>query len=420
MTDRDDLKAPRSSGDLRMASPAPGSSGSTATASGAVPSTSEMSGVAKRSQASGSGERARGTSGVATHAEGADASRDRQRTQSRKRWLGNLRFLRQRLLLYVTVAFISVLLNFILPRFMPGDPATQMIRDITNKTGTPPSAYQIQLIKARYGDPDRNVFLQFWDYISQIAQGDLGLSSQYYPIPVVELISRALPWTLYLAVTSTILGWIIGTYLGARLGWKPGRRFDAVLTPLAMFFSSIPAFWLGLLIVWYFAYSNGWFPNQGSYDNALTVDLTNPDFLLSVLQHSVLPFFTLILVGFARWLFSMRNMMITTVNEDYVQLARAKGLRPERVRSRYAARNALLPNFTGLAQSMGGALTAVILAEAVFIYPGIGSLLQGAQTARDYPVLQGVMLMVIFASLTFNFIADSVYVLLDPRTKEAQ
>ncbi len=344
----------------------------------------------------------------------------RSRNKPKRARKGGLTFLFNRLITYLTVAVISVLLNFILPRFMPGDPATEMIREITNKTGAPPSGYQIQLIKARYGDPDRPVLLQFWDYISQLVQGDLGMSAQYYPITVTELIGRSLPWTLWLAVASTVLGWLIGTYLGARLGWKPGRLADTLFTPAAMFFSAIPPFWLGLLIVWYFAYSQGWFPNQGAYDNALPIDLADPSFLLSAAFHSILPFFTLIIVGFAGWMFQMRNMMITTVNEDYVQLARAKGIDTDKVRNRYAARNALLPNFTGLAQSMGGALTAVILAEGVFIYPGIGSLLAGAQAARDYPVMQGVMLMVIFTSLLFNFIADSVYVILDPRTREAK
>lgn len=350
----------------------------------------------------------------------AGSSPERPRSGSRASRLAGLVYLRQRLTMYLIVAFASILVNFILPRFMPGNPATQMIRDITNRTGAPPSGYQMRLIKARYGDPDRSILLQFWDYITQLAQGDLGQSAQYFPISVNELIGRALPWTLYLAIVSTVLGWMVGTYLGARLGWRPGRRLDAILTPVSMFFSSIPAFWLGLLIVWYLAYMNGWFPNQGAYNNSLPKNLLSPDFLLSVLYHGALPFFTLIIVGFARWLFSMRNMMITTVNEDYVQLARAKGLRENRIRNRYAARNALLPNFTGLAQSMGGALTAVILAETVFVYPGIGSLLTGAQAARDYPVMQGVMLMVIFASLLFNFIADSVYVLLDPRTREVR
>lgn len=353
-----------------------------------------------------------------TTASVADEAPPPKRAKQRRAARGSLTYLGKRLLTYVVVGIVSVVLNFILPRFMPGDPATQLITEITNKNGAPPSPFQIQQIKARYGDPDRPVLMQFWDYVSQLLHGDLGRSSQYYPIPVTELIANALPWTLYLALVSTVLGWLIGTYLGSRLGWKPGRLLDSIVTPISMFFSSIPAFWLGLLIVWYFAYDKGWFPNQGAYDNALPINLLSPSFLWSVVLHSVLPMATLVLVGFAGWLFSMRNMMITTVNEDYVQLARAKGLSPGRVRSRYAARNALLPNFTGLAQRIGGSLTAVILAETVFIYPGVGSLLQGAQSARDYPVLQGIMLMVIFMVLLFNFIADSVYVLLDPRTRE--
>ncbi len=356
-------------------------------------------------------------SAVITSAPAQDAAPAPQQKR-RRAAKGSLVFLGKRLFTYVIVGVVSVVLNFALPRFMPGDPATQLITEITNKTGAPPSGFQMQQIRARYGDPDRPLVMQFLDYLNQLIHFDLGRSSQYYPIPVTELVGKALPWTLYLAVGSTILGWIIGTYLGSRLGWKPGRLLDSIVTPLSMFFSSIPAFWLGLLIVWYFAYNKGWFPNQGAYDNSLPIDLTNPAFLWSVVVHSVLPFVTLVLVGFAGWLFSMRNMMITTVNEDYVQLARAKGLSQGRIRNRYAARNALLPNFTGLAQRIGGSLTAVILAETVFIYPGVGSLLSGAQSARDYPVMQGIMLIVIFMVLVFNFIADSVYVLLDPRTRE--
>ncbi|WP_231928253.1 ABC transporter permease [Devriesea agamarum] len=352
-----------------------------------------------------------------------DVPRQTEQTAPRRKGRAShagLRFLFQRLVTYIIVAISAVILNFVLPRFMPGDPATQMIRDIVAKTGAPPSGYQLQLIKARYGDPDRSILLQFWDYIWQLLHFDLGRSVQYYPLTVTELIGKAIPWTFYLAIASTILGWIIGTYLGARLGWRPGRRLDAIVTPASMFFSSIPAFWLGLLIVWFFAYDNGWFPNQGSYDNSIPINLFDPAFLGSVLYHSVLPFATLIIVGFAGWMFSMRNMMITTVNEDYVQLARAKGLTQSRIRNRYAARNALLPNFTGLAQRIGGSLTAVVLAETVFFYPGIGSLLQGAQGARDYPVMQGIMLIFIFMTLFFNFIADSVYVVLDPRTRESR
>ncbi|MCL2793876.1 MAG: ABC transporter permease [Microbacteriaceae bacterium] len=294
-----------------------------------------------------------------------------------------------------------------------------MIQQIIAQTHAQPSPYVRQQIYDRYGDPHQNLFVAFFNYLVQTLHGDFGRSIQYYPLPVSSIISQALPWTLYLALVSTIIGWLIGTYLGARLGWKPGRRLDSILTPFSMFFSSIPAFWLGLLLVWYVSYKNGWMPNEGAYNEALgKPDIFNPIFLLSVVWYSVLPMVTLVIVGFSNWMFTMRNMMITTVNEDYVQLARAKGLRPAAVRNHYAARNALLPNFTGLAQSIGGSLTAVILAESVFIYPGIGTLLSQAQGTRDYPVMQAVMLMIIAFTLVFNFLADSVYVLLDPRTKE--
>ncbi|MGO2775142.1 MAG: ABC transporter permease [Brachybacterium tyrofermentans] len=314
---------------------------------------------------------------------------------------------------------VSLVLNFALPRLMPNDPAQSMIRDIYEKTGQRPSEYQMSIIHNMYGDPDTPVWEQFWNYMVQLAHLDLGRSIMYYPMKVTDLILQALPWTVYLGLVSTLLGWLIGTYLGARLGWKPGRLLDSIITPFAMFFSSIPPFWLGLLAVWYLSYSKGLFPAQGAVNQRMQpASLTNSDWVLSVLYHSVLPLIALTVVGFTSWLFSMRNMMITTVNEDYVHLARAKGLSPERVRNSYAARNALLPNITGLAMSMGGILMAVVLAEAVFIYPGLGGLIGASTAVRDYPLMQALLLIVIVLSLIFNFIADSVYVLLDPRTRE--
>jgi peptide/nickel transport system permease protein len=337
--------------------------------------------------------------------------------RERKADSGGLVYLAKRLATYVVIGIISLIASFVLPRLIPGDPAEQMIQAIVAKTGQLPSPYAIQQIYTRFGDPHENMAVGFLRYCWQTVHGDFGLSIQYYPVPVSDMLAKSLPWTLYLALVSTVLGWLIGTYLGSRLGWKPGGVVDTLLTPLSMFFSSIPAFWLGLLMVWWISYKHGWLPNQGAYNQAIgQPDLTNPVFLMSVGYFSILPLFTLIAVGFAHWMFTMRNMMITTVNEDYVQLARAKGLRQRRVRTMYAARNALLPNFTGLAQSIGGSLTAVILAETVFLYPGVGSVLQAAQTHRDYPVMQAVMLLIILFTLVFNFIADSVYVLLDPRT----
>ncbi|MFC7624281.1 ABC transporter permease [Microlunatus sp. GCM10028923] len=312
-----------------------------------------------------------------------------------------------------------MVLNFMLPRLIPGDPAQQMIQNVTAKTGRPPGPLELQSIFARYGNPEEGLLNQFSRYLGETLQGNLGLSIQYYPVPVVDLVGKAIPWTVYLGLASTVLGWVIGTVAGARLGWRPGGRFDTVLTPVAMFVNNIPPFFLGLLLVWFVAYQHGWLPAAGAYNTELEINLLNPTFLLSVLIYSILPLTTLIIVGFANWMFTMRNMMITTVNEDYVQLARAKGLSPTQVRTRYAARNAILPNFTGLAQAIGFTLTSVVLAESVFVYPGVGGLLGAANTERDYPVIQGIMLIIIAITLVFNFLADSVYTLLDPRIQES-
>ena len=335
------------------------------------------------------------------------------------RWVKDLVFLGKRLLVYLMVGIISVILNFTFPRLMPNNPAESMIRDIFEKTGQRPSDFQIAQIYSMYGDPNTPLPVQFWNYITQLLRGDLGLSIMYYPMKVTDLIGQALPWTLWLALTSTLLGWIIGTILGARLGWQPGGRFDSFITPITMFFASIPAFWLGLVAVWQLSYIRGWFPAQGAVNQRIQPQsITNPEFIGSVLLHSALPLGVLIIVGFTGWMLSMRNMMITTVNEDYVHLARAKGLKPGVVRSKYAMRNALLPNVTGLAQAFGGSLTAVVLAETVFIYPGVGGLVGASTGTRDYPLLQALMLIIILLGLIFNFIADSVYVLLDPRIRE--
>lgn len=350
---------------------------------------------------------------------GPDVDQPAPPRRSRRRVPPNLTFLGKRAVTYLTVFLISVILNFVLPRLMPNDPAQSMIRDIFEKTGQRPSEYQMQIIHNMYGDPDLPIWSQFWNYLVQLAQLDLGRSIMYYPMEVTDLITQALPWTLYLGLISTLLGWLIGTYLGARLGWRPGRVLDSIITPFAMFFSSIPPFWLGLLAVWYLSYNQGLFPAQGAVNQRMQpASLTNPDWVLSVLYHSALPLVTLVVVGFTSWLFSMRNMMITTVNEDYVHLARAKGLSVERVRTSYAARNALLPNITGLAMSIGGVLMAIVLAESVFIYPGVGGLIGASTAVRDYPLMQALLLIVIVLSLVFNFIADSVYVALDPRTRE--
>ncbi|MDO5735370.1 MAG: ABC transporter permease [Propionibacteriaceae bacterium] len=328
-------------------------------------------------------------------------------------------YLGKRLGIYALTATAAVVLNFFLPRLMPGDPVNDMIRRITVSQGRPPSQYIIDNMRALYGDPNEPLIGQFFNYLLQLSRGDLGLSVMKYPTPVIELIGQTLPWTLGLALITVLIAWVVGTFFGTWLGWKPSSAADKTLTPLLMFFHSIPAFWLGLIAVWYFAYENYYFPPQGGFDpNISPQTITNPEYVWSVIHHGFLPALVLVVVGFAGWLFGMRNMMITTANEDYVTLARAKGLLPRNVMLRYAARNAMLPNVTGLAQAIGGLLGSIVLVESVFVYPGMGQLLGEAIGQRDYPVMQAILLMTIALTLVANFIADTLYLWLDPRTRE--
>lgn len=344
--------------------------------------------------------------------------RGRRVRRGRKRGQTRGRYFMQRLGSYAVVIWAAVTLNFVIPRFMPGDPAEAILRKIRQTTGEPPSQSQVEAVRRMYGDPTENLVVQYVNYWIGIFRFDFGVSTANYPTPVSELILQALPWTLFLIGVSTIVAWIIGTALGAIMGWKPGSTFDSWFAPLSTFFHAFPGFWIALVLLWIFSIQMQWFPVSGGYDPSVPMSLNNFYFLMSVLWYGALPMGALIFIGFNGWLFSMRNVMVATVTEDYVLLARAKGLPERKVLFSYAARNALLPNVTGLALAIGGVIGGAVLIEAVFTYPGMGYLLQNSITGHDFPVMQTVLLMLTFTAIVANFIADSIYVLLDPRAAD--
>lgn len=330
-----------------------------------------------------------------------------------------LRFLGRRFGFYLFTGWAAITLNFLIPRFVPGDPAQDLLHNLQQQTGQTPTQEQIAAIRTFYGDPTENLFGQYLQYWADISRFRFGTSLSEFPTPVSELVAQALPWTILLVGVTTILAWVIGTFLGAWIGAHPGSRVDTIFTPVTTFLHSVPPFWLALLALWLFGFELGWFPLAGGYDPSVPFQINNVFFLLSVLKYGALPAITLVFIGFNGWFFSMRNVMVTTVAEDYVLLARAKGLSSRRVLLKYAARNALLPNVTGLALSIGGVISGVLLTEIVFTYPGMGYLLLQAIGAHDFPVMQTVFLMITLTTLAANFIADSLYVLLDPRTRES-
>lgn len=332
---------------------------------------------------------------------------------------GRLAFIVRRFGFYLVTAWVAVTLNFIIPRLMPGDPGQQLLQSIRLATGAAPTPEQVEAVRRFYGEPTENLLGQYIAYLGDLTRGDLGTSVANYPLPVSTLVLQALPWTLLLIGATTIISWVIGTLVGAYMGWKPGSKFDSIFAPVSTFIRSLPSFWLALVALWIFAISMGLFPISGAYDPNVPFDIGNFWFLLSVLHYGFLPAMTLIFIGFTHWLFSMRNVMVTTVTEDYVLMARAKGLRSRRVLLAYAARNALLPNVTGLALAIGGVIGGTVLVEAVFTYPGMGNLLQLSISQHDFPVMQAILLMLSFTAILANFIADVLYAILDPRTKES-
>lgn len=319
--------------------------------------------------------------------------------------------------IYLLTFVGAATVNFIIPRIMPGDPLQQVVQSLQAKTGQPLPQPTIDSIAGVIGGSDDNVLQQYLGYWGQLFRGDLGLSASHYPSKVSDLIGTALPWTIGLVVVSLAVAWVVGVGLGMIAGWFRGRAVDIVLALVCSAMISIPSFWAALMVQYVIAYKFGWLPADGAADPNL-VPAFSPGFVWSVLEHALLPGLTIALISFAGFFFTMRNMMTMSVTDDYVLLGKAKGLSARRVMIGYAARNAILPSVAGFAQAIGGSIGGVLIIETIFTYPGIGSLMTSGISSFDFPLIQGCFLVVMIAVLVMNFVADSIYVLIDPRTRE--
>lgn len=323
-----------------------------------------------------------------------------------------MRHLLRRISFYLVALWASVTINFIIPRLAPGDPTEALMARFQGRMN-PQAIYALRL---QFGLSDAPLWAQYFQYLNNLLHGELGTSFTYFPTPVSTVLAQEVPWTLSLVGVAVIISFTLGSLIGVIIAWRRGSLIDSVLPPFLTFFSAIPYFWLALIALYIFAYTLNWFPLNGGYSTSTTVGW-NADFLLSAFTHGLLPAFTIVLASIAGWMLGMRNSMITTLTEDYVLLAEAKGLSEFRIMLMYAARNAILPNVTGFALSLGFVIGGSLLTEVVFSYPGIGyALLQAAQNS-DYPLLQGIFLLIALAVLGANFVADLVYVVLDPRVR---
>ena len=323
-------------------------------------------------------------------------------------------FLLRRLVFYLAAFIAAATINFFLPRLMPGDPIQKMFAG----AGSDLSMENLNALKLTFGFIDAPLGEQYLAYLKSVFTGDLGRSIRFFPLPVTELLGRALIWTVGLVGIATLVSFALGTFLGVMAAWRRGTLFDTVVSLSAIFSSSVPAVVVSLITLFAFGYTLGWFPN-GYAANPMLDPAWSWTYISSVLYHGTLPMLTMVIVLTGGFAVTMRNNMINLLGEDYIVMGRAKGLADQAVMLWYAARNALLPTVSALAISLGAVLGGSLVTEVVFNYPGMGNTLYQAILARDYPVIQGELLIMTGAMLTANFIVDLSYVLLDPRLKRA-
>lgn len=320
-------------------------------------------------------------------------------------------FFKGKIFQYVLVLLVASSLNFMLPRLMPGSP-------LLNLGGTEPellSGADRAKLQAEFG-LDKPLPLQYLQYISGLLSGNLGYSFQKR-LPVAGIILGRIGWTLLLTISALILATLLGILLGTLAGWRRGGKTDLALTSLSVFIESIPSFWLGMTLVAIFSVQLQLFPSFG----AVTpwVSKSGWEWLVDMLLHLALPLTTLTLVSFPSTYLIMRASLSSTLGENYIQVARAKGVSERRLALRHAMPNALLPVATVFTLNLGFAVGGATVIETVFSYPGLGRLLYEAVLSRDYPLIQGVFLVLTVSVVAANMLADLIYPLLDPRVKGA-
>ncbi len=317
---------------------------------------------------------------------------------------------------FITLA-VAFVLNFTLPRLMPGDPVAaivaRMAQGLSNTAG-------VQAIYEQYTElfgTNKPIIEQFFIYVRNVFRGDFGYSISQYPRTVADVLRSSIWWTVALQFPAIIVGWILGNMLGALAAYRRGN-FDRVLLPVSLFLSSLPAFGLAVIMLVIFAVSLQWFPTSGGYGFDLIPNLSL-DFIWSVIVHYQLPFWTLVIITIGGQAIGMRSMSIYELNADYVKYSRFMGIKDNKI-VRYVFRNAMLPQITGLALAIGTMVGGALVAEVIFSYPGLGSTILTAVLGQDYPLISATTLIITIMVLLANFAVELLYGVLDPRIKAAQ
>ncbi len=330
----------------------------------------------------------------------------------------SLQYVIRRVLLFLLVIWVGTSLIFFLPKLAPNrDPVAERLGMMaaTGGINTEGLDQMVEAYRAKFG-LDQPLWKQYLNYMADMLRFDFNYSIAMYPATVIEIIMRAVPWTVGLLTVSTLLAFAIGSLLGALLGWpRTPKAVSWVATPFLMM-SSVPYYILGLVMMYIFAFKLKLVPLGGGSQYGTVATLTWK-YVFDVIEHAILPAASMVVAGVGFWALSMRGMMVTTLGEDYVMLAEARGLAPRRIFFGYAMRNAILPQTTGLALSAGTILSGSLLVEVIFRYPGMGSVLYRAITGFDFFMIYGVVFFVILAVGIATLLLDLLYPFLDPRIR---
>jgi peptide/nickel transport system permease protein len=326
-----------------------------------------------------------------------------------------LRFILRRLGFFAVTLWAAISLNFFIPRLMPGSPAQAMEAQHPHLGAQAIHALTVLL----GGSSNQSLLSQYFQYWERVFTFNFGVSITYsFGTPVRTIVAQHLFWTLGLVGVTTVLAFLLGTLIGLLAGWRRGSWLDSALPPIFVITSAFPYFWVGLLLIYFFSVRLGWLPSEGAYNFLSESPGLDLSYITDVVRHAVLPAATILITSIGGWVLTMRNNVITVMADDYVRMARAKGLRPWRIMWKYAGKNAILPNLTGFAMSVGLVVSGALLVEYVFNYPGVGTLLLSAVNALDYPVMQALFLLITLAVLLSVLAADVVTAIVDPRTRD--
>src|SRR6266852_346586 len=328
-----------------------------------------------------------------------------------------MRWFLRRLGFYLFATWVALTITFLLPRVMPGDPIGGVLQHLS------PAQLQshpglIRVYQQLLGGGHQSLWSAYVQYLHRVATLNFGISTSNYQSKVSEVVARTLPYSIILVGIAFALSFLLGTAIGMVAAWRRGGGIDTFFVPLFMALGAFPAYFTGLIVVYFLGLKLGWFPINHAYDNSVTPGPNWP-FITSAIRHGILPALVIVLAFAGGWVLNMRTVMINTISEDYVAMAHAKGLRDRRVMTRYAARNAILPPLNGFAAQFATAVGGVIFIELVCSYPGAGYTLQQAALGNDYPLTQALLLVFALCPIVANFIMDLLNLVLDPRVRTA-